>query len=168
MPSFYPESNNGLLSNYFQFRLERIPNLIWFCQSVNLPGLVIQEFDQPTTLSHPIRSPVGAIRFDDLIMSFKVDENLENWLEIHKWIQDMSNYTNDTSFIKPWDSQRTDGQLLILNSSYNPKIKINFKKLFPIKLDSLIFDTVNPDSKEIFSSARFAFSDYSIEKLVNS
>ena len=167
MPIPAPETHNGLLPNYFQFRLDKVPNIIYFCQSVNLPGITKLEFEQPTILSHPIRSPVNAIRFEDLIMTFKVDENLNNWLEIHNWIKDMSNYTDDTSFQKGWQYQREGGELLILNSSYAPKLKVKFRKLFPIKLDGLAFNTVAPDSQELFCTVKFAYSDYDIERLVN-
>ena len=167
MPSQTPETHNGILPNYFQFKLEKIPNIVYFCQSVNLPGIRKLEVDQPTILSHPIRSPVGAIRFEDLVMTFKVDENLFNWLEIHKWIQEMSNYTDDTSFIKQWDEQRYDGELIILNSRYLPTLQVKFRKLFPIKLDGLAFNTVSSDSVELFCTVTFAYSDYAIERFVN-
>jgi len=162
-----PESHNGILTNYFQFQLERVPNIVYFCQAVNLPGIKKFEFDQPTVLSHPIRSPVGAIRFDDLIMAFKVDEDLTNWLEIHTWITQMSHYEDDYSTITRWDTQRSNGRLLITNSSYKPKIKVEFRKMFPIELSGINFTSVSPDSVEAIATVKFAYSNYSIERLVN-
>lgn len=168
MPGFTgPATNNPLISNYFQLEIAKIPNTIWFCQAVVIPGIKFNEVDQPTILSHPIRSPVGALRFDDFVISFKVDENLKNWLEIHNWIKEMSHYTNDTSFMKSWHTQRTNGMLRTTSSSYNPKIQVNFTGLFPIDLGGLMLNTVEPDSKEIIATVKFAYSDYDINVLVN-
>ena len=79
----------------------------------------------------------------------------------------MSNYTSDNSTINAWHEQRHDGELLILNSSYSPNLKVKFRQLFPIKLDGLDFRTVDSDSKEILCSVKFGYSDYAIERLVN-
>jgi hypothetical protein len=160
-----PLSNNALIGNYFQLQIDKIPNVVWFCQSANIPGIKLGEFEQPTTLSHPIRSPVGAIRFDDLDLIFRVDENLKNWLEIHNWLKEMSNYTNDTSFMKPWNQQRSYGVLKVTSSSYRPKIEVKFSALFPISLGGIQFSTVDSDSKEMIAAVKFAYSDYDVRIL---
>jgi hypothetical protein len=165
MPS--PTTHNAILTNYFQFQLEKVPNIVYFCQAINLPGIRKGEFEQPTILSHPIRSPVGAIRFDDLTIAFKVDENLNNWREIHSWMKEMSHYTDDRTTIRPWDQQRTNARLLITSSSYRPKIKVEFRKIFPIELSGINFNSVSPESVEAVATAKFAYSDYDIEVLAN-
>jgi hypothetical protein len=162
-----PVSNNALINNFYQLEISTIPNTTWFCQAANLPGIKFYEVDQPTILSHPIRSPVGAIRFDDFGITFKVDENLKNWLEIHNWIKRMSNYTNDTSFSKPWNEQRSNGSLRITNSAYTPILEINFTGLFPTELGGLVFTTVEPDSKELMSTVKFAYADYDVRIFEN-
>jgi hypothetical protein len=161
-----PETHNALLTNYFQFSIERIPNIVYFCQAANLPGIQYGEAEQPTIFSHPIKVPVGSVRFDPLVLKFKVDENLNNWLEIHNWIKTISNYV-DHGKLLPYTEQASDGDLLLTNSSYKPKIKITFKRLFPIKLDGIDFNTILPDATEAISSVTFSYTDYSIERLVN-
>jgi hypothetical protein len=164
MPS--PNTHNPLLTNFFQFQLAKVPNIVYFCQAATLPGIGFGEAEQPTILSHPIKVPVGSVRFDNLVLSFKVDEDMNNCLEIHNWIKDNSNYIND-SLMTPYPDQASDGQLLITNSSYRPKIKVVFRRLFPIKLSGIQFNTVFPDSAEAVATVEFAFTDYSIERLVN-
>ena len=159
-----PESHNALLVNYFQFSLKRIPNIVYFCQTANLPGMKFGETEQPTIFGHPIKVPVGAIRFDPLVIGFKVDENLKNWLEIHNWMKDNSNYFGD-DMKNNYSDQASDADLLISNSTYKPKIKVSFRRLFPIELSQIQFNTITPDSMEANATVTFTFTDYKIEYL---
>ena len=156
-----PETHNALLTNYFQFHIDRVPNIVYFCQTANLPGMNFGEAEQPTIFSHPIKVPIGSVRFLPLVLGFKVDENLQNWLEIHNWMKSNSNYVSDTQI--PYMDQASDGYLLITNSSYKPKIKVQFTRLFPIQLGNIEFNTISPDAKEAVSSVTFSFTDYKIE-----
>ena len=158
-----PENHNALLTNYFQFSIHKVPNIVYFCQSAILPGMKFGEVEQPTIFSHPIKVPVGSVRFDPLILGFKVDENLTNWLEIHNWMKSNSNYVSDSQV--PYSEQASDGILLLTNSSYKPKIKVVFKRLFPILLGGIEFNTNNPDAKEAQSTVTFSFTDYAVEHL---
>jgi len=159
-----PETNNPLLINYFEFSLNRIPNIVYFCQAANLPGMKFGEVEQPTIFSHPIKVPVGAVRFDPLVIGFKVDENLKNWLEIHNWMKDNSNYF-ETDMKNSYENQASDANLLITNSSYKPKIKVSFRRLFPIELSQIQFNTITSDAMEAIATATFTFTDYKIEYL---
>jgi hypothetical protein len=158
-----PETHNPLLTNYFQFSMSKVPNIVYFCQSAILPGMKFGEIEQPTIFSHPIKVPSGSIRFDPLILGFKVDENLTNWLEIHNWMKSNSNYISNSQI--PYQEQTSDGILLLTNSSYKPKIKIVFRKIFPVLLGGIEFSTNSPDSKEAQSTVNFSFTDYSVEYL---
>ena len=84
-----------------------------------------------------------------------VDENLENFMEIQKWMRGLG-YPESIQEAKDLDSGKTkfedkdqksildhkvsDGTLSILNSSQNPKFLVKFKGLFPVSLTGLDFD----------------------------
>lgn len=157
-------SHNPLLVNYFQFILDRVPNMVYFCQTVNLPGIGFGVADQPTTLGHPIKVPTGAFRFEDLQLSFRVDENLTNWLQLHTWIRTTGNYTSDTSTL-PYSEKTSDATLLITNSSYKPKLKVHFKHVFPQYVSGINFAVNTPSSSEAIATVKFAHSGYTIEGL---
>ena len=160
-----PITHNALLINYFQFVLDRVPNITYFCQSANLPGIVFGVAEQPTTLGYPVKVPTGSFRFEDLDLTFRVDENLTNWREIHTWIKSSGNYISDENTL-PYKEKTSDAYLLLTNSTYNPKIKIHFRQVFPISLSGLVFNTTAQDSFEMTASVKFAFTDYKIENLV--
>ena len=157
-------THNPLLVNYFQFVLDRVPNMVYFCQSVNLPGVGFGVADQPTTMGYPVKIPTGAFRFQDLELSFRVDENLTNWLELHNWIRTSGNYTSDTSTL-PYNQKTTGATLLITNSSYKPKLKVIFKHVFPQFISGINFAVNTPSSTEAIAAVKFAHTGYTIESL---
>lgn len=161
-------SHNPLLVNYFEFIMDRVPNMTYFCQTANLPGLGMGSVEQPTIFGVPINQPSGAIRFENLQITFKVDENLSNWLEIYNWIRRSGNLGEDCT--PPFSYQEkveSGGTLLITNSTYRPKIKISFKNLFPVSLSGIQFTSVLPDSMEAVATATFTYTSHKAEILVN-
>ena len=116
-------------------------------------------------MGHPVKVPTGAFRFEDLELTFRVDENLTNWREIHNWIKSIGNYDSDEDTL-PYDKKTSDADLSITNSSYRPKINIHFKHVFPISLSGLNFNTTAIDSMEMTATVKFAFTGYEIKNLV--
>jgi len=171
MTSACNDASNPLLINYFQFVMDRVPNLVYFCQSANLPGIGFGVVDQPTTLGHPVKVPTGAFRFEDLELTFRVDENLNNWIELQNWIATAGNYYDDSNTLPYYSDtpgqliKTTDATLLITNSSYQPKIKVHFKHVFPQYVSGINFVVNAPVSTEAIATVKFAHTGYTIERL---
>ena len=162
--SGYLGTHNTLLTNYFQFILNRVPNMVYFCQSVNLPGIGFGVADQPTSLGHPIKVPTGAFRFEDLVLSFRVDENLSNWIELHNWIATTGNYNSANSTL-PYKDKTSEATLLITNSAFKPKTKVHFKHVFPQYVSGIVFSVNTAETPEAIATVKFAFTGYDIEAL---
>ena len=69
----------------FRFKILKIPNVEFFVQSVNIPGITLGSAQQTNPL-YDIPLPGDKITYASLDMSFLVDENLNNYKEIHDWI----------------------------------------------------------------------------------
>jgi hypothetical protein len=177
-------SHNPLLANYFDFVLDRVPNMTYFCQAANLPGLAFGVVEQPTSLGFPIKIPSGAYKFQDLEITFKVDENMNNWLEIWRWMKSSGNYgtiSGPTSFTKDpitgqytvptcsndYSDKTSNATLSLTNSVFTPRISVSFKNLFPISLTGLQFSTGLIESAEVTATATFTFTSYDILTLEN-
>ncbi|MEE3228049.1 MAG: hypothetical protein VX237_03000, partial [Chloroflexota bacterium] len=79
-----PTNLNLLQTVAFETNFLRIPNVSYFCQSVNIPGMVLGTALQPTPFSDiPIEGE--KLTFDQLNISFLVDEDLQNYQEIYSW-----------------------------------------------------------------------------------
>lgn len=160
----YTGTNNPLLVTYHQLAFSRLPAVSYFCQTVKLPGLGVGSVEQPTPFGLPINIPSGAIRFEELEIKFKVDENLKNWLELYNWIRGNGNLGDCDEQPLP-RNLKTDssGILLITNSSYKPKFKVSFKNLWPTAVSGIEFSTALPESMEVIATASFMYTTHKVE-----
>ena len=69
----------------FKFQILKLPKVEFFTTAVNLPGLSLNSIEQQTPLTD-IPVPGTKLSYQDLEITFMVDENLENYREIHGWL----------------------------------------------------------------------------------
>ena len=69
----------------FRFQLQRAPNVEYFCQSVTLPTLSINEVPQISPFVN-IPRPGDKVTYGEFAIRFRIDEDMTNYLEIHDWI----------------------------------------------------------------------------------
>ena len=81
----------------FRFKCSKLPTVEFFCQSANIPGISIGSASMPTGLKD-IPIPGEKVSYQDLAISFLVDENLNNYKEIHDWIIALGFPQNHTQF----------------------------------------------------------------------
>lgn len=108
-----------------------------------------------------MRTP-SKMEFDDLTISFIVDEQLTNWLEIFNWMRTSTNVENYTE-IKPVNTHLTEANIVILNSAKQPKFNIMFEGVYPKSLSSIDFSSVIMDPEVIQSTVTFGYRSYNIE-----
>ena len=70
----------------FKFSILKLPKVEYFCTSVNIPGIELSSGGQQGTLLKDIPLPGNKLTYEPLQMRFIVDENLENFQEIHGWL----------------------------------------------------------------------------------
>jgi len=153
----------------FKFQIFRAPNVNFFVQKVNIPGFSLPAINVGNPLiGFPY--PGDHLIYKELSINFKVDENLQNYLEIYNWLksigkQDYASYqTINSNQEYSGLGIRSDIVLTILTSERNPNYKITFKDAFPINLDSLDFNSTFEDVNYLETSAQFKFVSYDIAK----
>jgi hypothetical protein len=159
-----PETNNYLTNNYFKFEFTRLPTVTYFCQQVNLPSISYDAANMGTRLGIPHKTPGGKYTYDDLNVSFMVDENMKNWIEVYEWMQSIG-ILNDISDTIPHNDKFSNAKLTIMNSSYKPKLQVTFYDMFPIGISGIEFNSTLPDNIAIIASATFAFNYYKIKSI---
>lgn len=163
-----PTSKNYLSPLTFQFNLKRAPNVNFFVQNVIMPGLTID----PTEQTNPfvtIPQPGDHIDYEELAVHFKVNENLDNWLEIFNWLKaigfpnEHSEYADLSSKpIMSGEGVKSDISVLIANNNKILSFDFTFKDAFPTSLSSLEFDSTNPDIEYLDAVVTFKFRTYDI------
>ena len=161
-----PTNMNQLNVVSFETNFLRMPNINYFCQRVNIPGISLANTIQSTPFANiPIEGDV--LEFEDLSLSFIVDEDLQNYLEMYNWLialgfpERYAQYDNQTSDIK------SDVNIIIHTNKSNPNYSIVFKDVFPVSLGVVNFDTNNTDLEPIIVDASFKYTGiFDVSKLV--
>jgi hypothetical protein len=110
----------------------------------------------------PIKAP-SKMEFDDLTITFIVDEALLNWLEIYNWMRSVTNVENYEEFRSP-NTHLTTANMVVLNSGKQPKINVTFEGLYPKNLSAIDFSSTIMDPEPIQSTVTFGYRSYSIER----
>ena len=162
----------------FKLVLTKTPKVDFLCQSANIPQISMGTAIQPTYLKD-IPVPGDKVLYDDLTVRFLVDEKMENYLAIYKWItglgypeslgqyEQLKKDDNRTNRMisdqgDPLYFQYSDATLQVLSSNYRPSVLINFKDAFPISLSTLEFDVSQRDYNFFTASVTFKYTIFNI------
>tara|TARA_R110002051_G_scaffold313396_1_gene389457 strand:- start:503 stop:1021 length:519 start_codon:yes stop_codon:yes gene_type:complete len=163
----FPTTSNLLTANQFKFNTARLPILSEYVIGVNIPSIEFVSAELATAFGVNIPTATGKYIFEDLTVSFLVDEEIESWREIYEWmirLGPMNDASEEIMYNNCYDST-TVGELTVLNSAYKPKFRYKFYNMFPISLTGFSFTTTAADSIQLQSAATFRFSYYDIEKI---
>jgi len=162
----------------FKLILTKTPKVDFLCQSANIPQISMVTAVQPTYLKD-IPVPGDKVLYDDLSIRFLVDERMENYLAIYKWItglgypESLGQYDQlrkddirtDRRIGDDGDPRYfefSDATLQVLGSNYKPTIHVNFKDAFPIALSTLDFDVSQRDYSFFTASVTFKYTIFDI------
>ena len=176
----------------FRFKMAKLPKVEFFVQTANIPGISLGTATAVTPLyDYPI--PGDKINYSTLDISFLVDENLNNYKELHDWISGLGFPSNHQQFADlqatgadrfpgstassvATGSKRTpaplaeggtysDATLTVLNSKNIAKTEIRFSNVYPISLGSLSYDIKASDVDYISVQASFNYLNYDIVQI---
>tara|TARA_R100000008_G_scaffold80194_1_gene62416 strand:- start:3487 stop:4128 length:642 start_codon:yes stop_codon:yes gene_type:complete len=181
-----PDTNNYLSSNYFKLEITRLPLVTYHCQSANLPSLSLTPTEQTNPTGTPIKWVGGRYIWEDFTVSFVVDEDMKNWIEVFEWMEDIAIMTDNKRTMNyelnssGYEFHRTgrsspgqlgdyfsNASLIITNSSYKPKLTVHITDMFPTALSGIQFNSTNSDNEPIIATATFAYTYYTINRLTN-
>ena len=175
----------------FRFKMTKLPLVEFFVQSANLPGISLGNATQTTPL-YDIPIPGDKISYSPLDLSFIVDENLNNYKEIHDWLLALGFPNNHTQFanLQTEGSDRfpgstagsivpgvatpaplaeggtySDATLTVLNSKNIAKTEIRFQNVYPTSLTSLSYDVRQTDIDYIQANVSFQYMNYDIVQI---
>lgn len=168
--SHVPTDISPLSPNGFMFNIQKLPNVSFFCQQVNLPGITLgtPEFGNPFGTA-PI--PGDTLTYDTLQVQFLVDEKMENYRAIYNWIvalgfpetyQQYINFLNSSDALVTSELAKnySDATLSILDGSNNSVANFSFHDMFPMSIDSLTFQSTSQDVQYLIGNATFRYAYY--------
>ena len=172
----------------FRFSIIKLPKVEYFATAANIPGIQLGQANQPTPLKD-IPIPGDKLEYDNLNITFLVDENLENYREIHGWLtglgfpkdneqfrnlqnagSDRFPTTKNTGLNKELGQIRkavqddgglySDATLFVLTSKNNANLEVRFRDLYPVSLSGLDYNQQETDIQYLTANVTFAYRIY--------
>jgi len=172
----------------FKFQLAKLPKVEYFTTACNIPGISLGTTLQPTPLAD-IPLPGDTLSFGDLEITFLVDENLENYREIHGWMYGIGFPKARTQFAELVSANKdrfptsgkdslvtdagkvkygatplgpifSDATLNVLSSKNNTNIEVRFNDVFPTALSGLNFNQQADDVNYLSATVSFKYKIY--------
>ncbi len=164
-----PSQLNPLSPNGFQFSIQKLPDITFFSQQVNLPGIILGEPTFATPFStQPV--PGDTLQYEPLNLQFLVDENMMNYKILYNWIvalgfpesydQYIGHNAADQTAYGELAKNYSDATLQVLDSNNQVVQTIQFYDVFPTNIESMSFASTNDDVNYIIGNATFKFGWY--------
>ena len=161
-----PANKNFLSQIGFKLVLKKAPAVNFFVQKAALPSLSLGSVTRGTPFVK-IPTPGDHLDYGDFNVTFKVDEQLQNYLEIWNWMVSLgvpASFDQYPSDNQP-DSIVSDMSLILLSSAQQPLHEISFIDAFPVRLTDLEFDATANDIEYLTATASFKYQQYTITTL---
>ena len=170
----------------FRFMIHQLPKVEFFTTAANIPAISLGELVIPTPYkSIPILG--DNLTFDNLSISFIVDEELQNYRTIHDWMIGIGFPKSKQQFIDFRNSGSntpqagtggigsdigtvgrstadkafyTDATLTILSNKNNPILEVRFADVFPVALSGLDYNQNVTDVEYLTATIDFRYKLY--------
>ena len=179
----------------FKFQVIKLPKVEYFCTAANLPGINLGTAEQITPLKD-IPLPGDRLQYDTLTIQFLVDENLENYREIHGWLTGVGFPKNYEQFqvLQGASTDRfpstqnvgtqgelgeikkatqddgglySDATLMILTSKNNANLEVRFRNIYPTSLSGLDYNQQASDVDYLTATVSFEYAIYEFATVGN-
>ncbi len=169
----------------FKFSITKLPKVEFFTTQASVPGVTLGESIFPTPFKEiPVQG--DQLTFDNLEITFIVDEKLENYKELHQWLvgigfprarTQFASFRKEESEVFPTADSVTgdatrpgrptgvqamygDATLTVMTSKNNPIMEVRFSDLYPVSLGALQFDQQATDITYLTATATFSYKLY--------
>lgn len=167
-----PANRNFLSPLGFAFEISKTPGVNYFVQSASIPSISTWT-EHVNTPFQALKYPGERVEYADLSITFRVDEELRNYMELYTWMRNSTRsggFEGYKSLISAapgtGEGLMSDATLTILSSSKNPIAKVNFINMYPNTLSEMVFSASMTDVDYMDVVATFSYQSYSIEYLI--
>ena len=141
-----PKTENLQSPLGFRVHIKRSPNTNYFVHRINVPGILLPSADEATPFT-VIPQPGDHVTFDPLVLTFRVDEGMNNYFELQKWLLDISGLDGGKAYQKlnkrpEYTGFGVKSEILVscLNAQKNPVRNITYHDSWPTQLSGLQYD----------------------------
>jgi len=167
----------------FKFQITKLPRVEFNSIQANIPGITLTELNQPTRLM-PVRIPGNDMTFEDLSVTFIVDEDLTNYRSVHDWMAGLAQMDSDDKYRElvtdggdrmPLSQQAnlqdagrvttatndgaifSDAKMIILSARNIPIVELTFEDTYPKSLSGLDYNQSATDVEYLTATVTFGY-----------
>lgn len=153
---------NILGDNNFHFEIHEMPTVSLFAQNFSIPGTNLGRSPVPTS-AVDYNMPSDKVEYEDLVITFMVDEYLKNYIEVFNWMQHLG-FPHDTDQFRELKEGKTpytetsDIILTVTTNKFNAHHEIHFVDCFPTDLSPIDFTNVDTTVSPVQATVSFDYS----------
>ena len=144
-----------------------MPKVEFFTQTASIPSISIS----PITNNSPIQnfySSGDRIEYSDFDLGFVVDERMDNYIEVLRWMEGIGSPESTDQYKTVDDSKdgiTSDITVTVHNSHKNPNIRIIYKNCFPTALSQVDLSVTQGDIVYPQASVTFRYDTFTVEQI---
>ena len=171
----------------FKFQITKLPRVEFNCIQANIPGISLTEINHPTRLIN-LKIPGNDLTFENLNITFLVDEDLTNYRSVHDWMAGLSQMDSDEKYraliadggdrmprsqqnnsteagrvtsATPDGAIFSDSKLIILSGRNTPLVEVSFQDCYPLSLSALDYNQNAADVEYLQATVSFGYKIHS-------
>jgi T4-like virus tail tube protein gp19 len=167
-----PENTNLLQPTKFLVTFDRIPTTQYFCQEANIPGMTMPQAEVQSPFHNYSVAGLN-IQYNELEISFLLDEELQTWIQLYNWFLAISSPVGfeQRNMLQAIQNQNKNGQfpsysdvfLTVLSNLNNPITRVHFYNAFPTSLSDIKFSTKESADDVMTATATFNYEYFEFE-----
>jgi len=171
----------------FRFQIQKLPEVQFFTTQINIPGVSLTELVQPTPLTQ-LRLAGSDLTYEDLNVTFLIDEQYRNYREVQDWLKGLGFPENHTQYnslltensdrmprstnrgvqtepgkVKPATPDGaiySDATLTILSSKNNPSVELRFRDVYPKNIGNVALNSQDTEVAYLQADVTFGYKYY--------
>lgn len=161
-----PSNRNFLSPTGFQMVVRKIPDTVFFVTKLSVPGMNLP----PATMGTPfvqMPEPGDHIEYEPLQVSFKLNEDLSNYVELYTWVRQLG-FSESHEERARLDArpaglrEKSEISLFVLSSKKNPIMELVYHDAFPVSLSGWDMSHGERDIKTIDVTATFRYTTFTL------
>ena len=167
-----PADINFLSPLGYKFTIKKLPNLEFFVQSFNFPMVSLNETRGIQTPFNKLVIAGDHLTYGQFSVTFKIDEDMQSYFELYDWMKAVGFPDNFDQYRQIAKKQATTGEgvivdadLIILNGTMNPNIKVTFFDVLPVSITGFKFDSTQTTVNYVTATATFKYREFVYERV---
>jgi len=146
---------SALSPNRFRVVINLFPQLSFFAQKVVLPGITMGQNTMPTNKNLQWSTPGDTLHYDDLVISFMIDEDMIAYRILKKWQEEMT--------LEELPGRRfSDLSIMVMTNNSTNNLEYRFMDTYPVLMSGLLLDTAQDENVPFTVDVSFKHSHFEI------